>query len=44
MNVAETKTFKAQLKAVTKAIARPLIEGGKISLSKIHVIGPKPNE
>lgn len=36
--------FKAQLRDVTKAMARPFSEGGNISLKTIQVTGPKPKE
>ena len=39
--VPDTMTFPVQLTEVAKAMARPLLEAGKISLSKIQTIGPK---
>ena len=42
--VADTTKLSAQFIDVTVAIARPLIDGGNISLNKIQVMGPNPKE
>jgi hypothetical protein len=34
-------TLPVQLTEVAKAMARPLVEAGNISLNKIQTIGPK---
>ncbi len=39
--VPETMTLPVQLTEVAKAMARPLVEAGNISLNKIQTIGPK---
>lgn len=43
-NVPDTNTFASQLTEVAKAIARPFVEAGNISLSNIHTTGPKLKE
>ena len=40
-NVPDTMTLPVQLTDVAKAIARPLLEAGKISLRRIQTTGPK---
>jgi len=43
-NVPDTKTFPSQLTEVAKAMARPFVEAGNISLSKTQTTGPKLKE